>query len=44
MEEDDVVLRRRGSRGRRADVEHQPKQHEQEYVEMDVQLMEEQEH
>jgi len=42
MEEDGVVPRRRGVRGRRADVEHQPEQHEQEYDEMDVQQMEEQ--
>ena len=43
MEEDGVVPRRRGARGRCADVEHQPNQHEQEYDEMDVQQMEEQE-
>ena len=50
MEEDGVVLRRRGgARGRHVDVEpnveHQPEQHEQEYMEdvVDMQLMEEQE-
>jgi len=44
MEEEDVVPpRRRGARGRRADVEHQPEQHEQEYDEMDVHQMEEEE-
>lgn len=45
MEEDGVVPRRRGARGRRAevepDVEHQSEQHEQEYDEMDMQQMEE---
>jgi len=47
MEEEGVVpSRRRGARGRRADVEpnveHQPEQHEQKYMEdiVDVQLME----
>ena len=50
MEEEGVVPpRRQGARGRRADVdpdvEHQPKKHEQEYMEdvVDVQQMEEQE-
>ena len=30
-----------GARGRRADVEHRPKQHEQEYDKMDVHQLEE---
>ena len=36
MQEDGVVPRRRGARGRRADVEPQP-EHEQEFDDMDVQ-------
>ena len=46
LEEEGVVPpRHRGARGCCADVEHQPEQHEQEYMEdvVDVQLMEEQE-
>jgi len=44
MEEEGVVPpRRRGARGRRADVEHQPEQHAQENEEMDVQQLEEEE-
>jgi len=36
MQEDGVVPRRQGARGRRADVEPQP-EHEQEFDDMDVQ-------
>ena len=42
MEEDGVILRHRGARGRRADVKHQPEQ-ENMVDDMDVQKMEEQE-
>ena len=38
MEEEGVVPRRRGARGRRVDVEPRPEpEHEQEYDDMDVQ-------